>query len=95
MSNMWLWKSSNGWTHMVFCSFNGWTKIVQFPVFGQISQPYQKDFGNPKMSIYTDSTLTLHYRKCSVSISNSMICNFLKHLHSTIQDFADVYLRTK
>ena len=40
---------------MVLYSFNGWTQIVQLPVFRkirlirQITQPYQKNFWKPKM----------------------------------------------
>ena len=36
---------------MVLYSFNGWTQIVQVPVFRpirEISQPYQKNFRKPK-----------------------------------------------
>ena len=40
-------KSSNGWTFMVLYSFNGWTQIVQIPVFRQISL---KKFRKPKIA---------------------------------------------
>ena len=40
-------KSSKGWTLTGLHSFNGWTQIVQVPVFRQIrqiNQPCQKEF---------------------------------------------------